>query len=244
MSEIRQRWRLVVGRGSEARDVPHREIQLAWEVGLRNAHLPLAETHGAQPRPRITFAAPVPVGMLADRELIDIGLAERRRVDEVRRAATGAAPPGYRLVELYDVWAGEPPLTGQVAAGDYRVSVDSEPAPTRAVEAEVGPVGQVRAGEGETSALDELLAAPVLERTRDKGGGAVTVDIRPHLIEMRLDDTGGAGLALLMRLRLGGDGGVGRPEEIVDEYARRLGRPLTIRTIVRERIVLASELKR
>jgi hypothetical protein len=44
-----------------------------------------------------------------------------------------------------------------------------------------------------------------------------------------------------MRLRLGGEGGVGRPEEIVAALGERLGRALATRTLTRERIVLSDD---
>src|SRR6266540_5047159 len=127
MSEFRQRWRLTVCRGPDARDVAHRDVVSGWEAALRASGLPLAETAAARPRPRILCAAPVPVGMLAQRELIDVGLTECRLVHEVREAVGAAAPSGYRLVDLYDVWTGAPTLPSLVVAADYRAWVRAGP---------------------------------------------------------------------------------------------------------------------
>jgi hypothetical protein len=44
-----------------------------------------------------------------------------------------------------------------------------------------------------------------------------------------------------MRLRLGGESGVGRPEEIVAALGDRLGRSLVTRQLTRERIVLSDD---
>ena len=122
MTDGRQRWRVFVARGQEARDVPHRDVAAAWEVGLRDSGLPLVTTEGRNPQPRVVFAAPMPVGMLAEREPLDVWLLEWRRIDIVRPALEAAAPPGQRVVDLYDVWIGAPSLPASVIAGDYRVT--------------------------------------------------------------------------------------------------------------------------
>ncbi len=233
-SEPRQRWRLVVARGEAARDLLHRDVAAAWEAGLVGSGLPVSMSEAATPRPRISFAAPAPLGVLAERELIDVVLHELVLMPDVRSAIEAAAPTGYRLVDLYDVWLSSPTLASLVTAADYQAVV--------AVEA--GEVTSVEV----TDAIAALLATPVIERTRTKGQGEVTVDIRPHLIDLRpgalLARTPGApggAFELWMRLRLGGESGVGRPEEVVAALGERLGRTLATRQLTRERIVLSDD---
>ena len=56
-----------------------------------------------------------------------------------------------------------------------------------------------------------------------------------------LGRTGGGTFELWMRLRLGGESGVGRPEEVVAALGERLGRTLVTRQLTRERIVLSDD---
>ena len=122
--EPRQRWRLVVARDEAARDMLHRDVVAAWESGLVGSGLPVSLSETATPRPRIAFAAQAPVGMLAERELIDVVLTELRRIHDVRATVEAAAPAGYRLVDLYDVWLSSPTLAslvdGRGVPGDGR----------------------------------------------------------------------------------------------------------------------------
>jgi len=235
---MRQRWRLVVARDESARDLVQREVGDAWEVALRTSSLPLAVTEGATPRLRLAFGSPVPVGMLAEREPIDIGLTERRRIDEVRSAIVGSAPVGYRLVDLYDVWPGAPTLAASIVAGDYRATLvpGDRPLPGSTH----GPIDP-------GAAVAALLAAPRIPRHREKAGGPVEVDIRPHILDLRAvavspeaGSLGPGAFDLWMRLRLGGDAGVGRPEEVIATLAERLGLALTIRRLCRECVVLSD----
>jgi plasmid stabilization system protein ParE len=46
---------------------------------------------------------------------------------------------------------------------------------------------------------------------------------------------------LRMRLRLGSEAGTGRPDELIDELGRALGRGVTVLATVRERVVLTGE---
>ena len=65
----------------------------------------------------------MPSGLTGDRELADLYLPERRTAADVRARLDGNIPQGHRLVDVHDVWLGEPPLPGLVVAADYSVDV-------------------------------------------------------------------------------------------------------------------------
>jgi len=234
MTDARQRWRVHVARGPAARDVPHRDILAAWEERLDRTGLPLVLTEGRDPQPRVVFAAPVPVGMLAEREPLDLWLTELRRIHEVRAAVEAAIPSGHRVVDLYDVWIGAPSLPASVVAGDYLVT--ARPA------APFASRGALAADAA--SACASILGSSLIPRERSKGGGAVSVDIRPHILGLTVAGAAAGAdptLSIEMRLLLGGDRGVGRPEEVLAELGDRLAVELIADEIVRRRVVLADE---
>lgn len=222
--EPRQRWRFVVARDADAPMLPQRELTDGWTEAIESAGLPLSRVEGARPRPRISFGAPLPVGMRADRELIDIVLTERWPAWRVREALAASIPPGWRLIEVEDVWLGGPPLPGRVAAADYRITLDGKVAPHA--------VGEAARG---------LLAADRLPRERAKGGSTMPYDLRPLLIDVRVADPGPP-IVIATRTRFHPELGSGRPEEVVAALADRIGTPLTIAHIVRERLILADDL--
>jgi radical SAM-linked protein len=234
VTETRQRWRLIVARDDAARDLVQRDANATWEAAMRASGLPLSETDAAVPRPRIWFGAPVPTGMLAEREPLDIALVERRRIHEVRAAVEAVVPTGHRLVDLYDIWPGSPTLAASIVAADYRVATQALASPDPA-----GPIGPIGPADLERAA-GELLAAPRIVRRRAKGGGSVEVDIRPHLLDVSVALVADGSLLARMRLRLGGEGGVGRPDEVVAALGERLGREIAIRELVRERVILVD----
>jgi hypothetical protein len=163
--------------------------------------------------------------MAAERELIDMVLTERWPVWRVRGALSGGIPSGWRLVDIFDVWLGGPPLAGRVAAADYRIELlDAH-----------DPLALERAAA-------DLVAADHLPRQRQKGAGTVDYDLRPLLAGLSVD--GGPPPVIRARTRFHPELGTGRPEEVIGALADRLGTPLEIRRIVRERVLLDEDLPR
>lgn len=253
LAEPRQRWRLVYARSKSAPHLAQRDQQAVWEAGLRASGLPVVGQDLVPPRPRIAFAAPLGVGVPAERELADLFLTERLPVAGVRDALESNLPEGHRLVELQDVWLGEAALPGQVVAADYRADVrighaaDNETA--------------LRVPTALAEAARRLLRESSLPRTRDKGGQPVAYDLRPLLADVSLieapgsapDDDVGSGpvrpapaaapgsIHLRIRVRYDPERGVGRPEEVLAALAESARLELSLEALVRERVLLASD---
>jgi radical SAM-linked protein len=224
VAEPRQRWRLVVARSDDAPALAQREVGEAWTTALEGAGLPLVRAdRSTRTRPRISFGAPLPVGMAAEAELIDVVLVDRWPVWRVREALASRLPDGWRLVDLFDVWLAGPPLAGRVAAADYRITLASAPD-----------------GVGLERATAEVLAAERLPRERAKGAGTVAYDLRPLLIDLAIEP--GPQPIVRTRTRFHPELGTGRPEEVVAALADACGAPLEVASIVRERLVLADDL--
>ena len=213
MSEIRQRWRVVFARDEEARYLSHLDAVTQWERALRRGGVPLATTEGFTPRPRIVFGAPLPLGMMAEHELADLFLAERLTATEFRRRVAVGTPPGYRVLEAHDIWAGSPALAPQLAAADYRLLLLGADDPAL------------------SAASAWLMAADRLPRERRRESKAIAYDLRPLLIELRTSTSPAPAsgsstepvAALWMRLRHSQEEGSGRPDEVVAVIAERLG---------------------
>jgi radical SAM-linked protein len=221
--EPRQRWRLVVARSADAPDAAQREVADVWVSAIESAGLPVAWTEGARPRPRIAFGAPLPMGMAANAELIDVVICERWPAWRVREALEGFVPSGWRLAELHDVWLAGPPLAGRVAAADYEVVLSGD-----------RPVDRLR------KAAADVLAASALPRRRARGDASVEYDLRPLLIGVTIEP--GPPVRVLTRTRFHPELGTGRPEEVVGALAERAGVALEIASVVRDRLVLVEDL--
>jgi radical SAM-linked protein len=217
----RQRWRLVLARSADAPRIAGRELTDAWEDALEAAGLPVHRAAGRS-RTRIAFAAPLQLGLAAERELAEVFLAERVPIWRVREALTQRLPAGWRLVDLFDVWVGGPPLAGRVVAADYRIELGDGPDREHLAEA-----------------ARSLLSARELPRVRQRGEASVAYDLRPLVLDVSVDPD--AGSVIRTRTRIHPELGTGRPEEVVAALGDRLGRALEVRAIVRERVLLSGE---
>ena len=220
MSDARQRWRLTFRRGEEALYLSHLDIAKLWERAFRRAGVPVAVSGGFNPHPRLIFAAPLPLGMLAEGEIADLYVSERMTLPELRERLQRDLPNGFTLVDLHDVWLNEAAVAARLAAADYRVELEGAPA------------------EALARACEELVASPTLERERRREKKVTRYDLRPLVLELAV-----AGPSRLrMRLRHAQEGGSGRPEEVVAALGEIAGVELVIASIVRERLILADDL--
>jgi radical SAM-linked protein len=221
-AEPRQRWRLVVARQGIAAGVTQRDVAAAWVEALEGSGIPLAGVQGARGRSRLAFGAPLPAGMAAERELIDVVLTERWPLWRLRASLARRIPEGWRLIDAFDVWLGGPPLPARVIAADYRIEL-----------ANVRDVSRL------TAAAAGLLDAEHARRERQKGGATVAYDLRPLIVDVTV--AAGPPVVVRARTRFDPELGTGRPEEVIGALSDRLGEPLEIASMVRERLVLDED---
>jgi radical SAM-linked protein len=220
LRDARQRWRLAFRRSPAAPALAQRDATAAWEQAVLASGLPVVVSAGDRPRPRLVFAAALPAGAAAERDLADLFLHERRPAWDVRERLTGVLPEGVELVDLHDVWLGEAPLPGVVTAADWRVVLEDGPSPPELRDAALA-----------------LLAADSLPRNRIRSGSAAAYDLRPLLDDIAVEDATPPTLRIRTLFHM--ERGVGRPDEVVAELADQAGLALAVRSLIRTGLVLA-----
>src|ERR1700690_1986156 len=228
MVEPVQRWRIAFRRGSPALDLGPPEIAQAWESALTAAGIPVLMSAAASPRPRLTFAAPLPPGRAAAHDLADVVLGERWSLSRMRAALEAALPAGFGIVDMYDVWVGPPTITAALNAISHRATVRGALADELA------------------AAVRVLLDSLRLQRTRAKGAERqTTYDLRPLILELEVAGAPAAGTpaaeapagdpASVVRMVLGAssDGPSGRPDEVILALGEAAGHELEPVELVR-----------
>ena len=219
-----QRWRLVLHRDALDADQVQKEQLAAWEAALRESGLPLAGLDAEHGRPRFALAAPLSPAVAGDSELADVWLVERRARWSVRAALDGTLPAGWTLVDLYDVWLGEPALPGQVVGSAYRARVPD-------------PVVDVAAIDAAAAAI---MASAEVRRERQRGERTVAYDLRPFIETVVVEPGPDGASDVVMVLRHDPEKGVGRPDEVLAELGDRCGVALDGAALVRTRLILAE----
>jgi radical SAM-linked protein len=188
--------RLRFAKRGDLRLVSHHDIMRCLERMLRRARIPMALSQGFNPRPRITFALALGVGIEGRSEVVDLELTEAWDPSEVLRQLRTVAPPGFE-------WNDARPLP-----------VDAPPPRPRTVEYCL-QVPEDRRYAAERS-LQSLLASTTWPFSRRRPNRESTFDLRPQLVDAELPERG----LLRFRLMVSPEGSA-RPEELLEAIALR-----------------------
>ncbi|OEV12109.1 TIGR03936 family radical SAM-associated protein [Streptomyces nanshensis] len=117
-----QRVRLRYTKRGRLRFTSHRDFQRAFERALRRAEVPMAYSAGFTPHPKVSYANAAPTGTGSEAEYLEIGLVERRDVQELRSRLDESMPPGLDIVEAVE--ASTPDFTDRLEASAWELRLD------------------------------------------------------------------------------------------------------------------------
>ena len=161
-----QRLAIRYAKRGRLRFTSHRDFARAFERALRRGGVPMAYSAGFSPHPKISWVGAAPTGVASEAEYVEIGLAEAREPDAVRRDLDEALPPGLDVVTVVEM--ASKGLADRVEASQWRI--------------ELPGVDPVEASE----AVERFLAleeAPVERLMKD---GRRTIDARAAVLGMRV----------------------------------------------------------
>jgi radical SAM-linked protein len=121
-----QRLRLKFGRGEEVKFISHLDMMRFWERVLRRARIPLTYSQGFTPHPQISIAAPLPVGVTSEAELLDVWLNHWMPPQSLMMKVKTQLPQGFEIFDIWQVGLNMPSLQSSIAFAEYRVEVESE----------------------------------------------------------------------------------------------------------------------
>lgn len=183
-------------RGVELQYLSHLDLMRLLQRALRRARLPVAYSQGFNPHPRLSLAAPLPVGVTASREYGELFLKEPVAAEALRRSLNEQLPAGLELTGARVAELQEPSLAAEISAARYRAvwSGDGSTAPGADVLKE---------------ALDRLLSRPAITvARRGKDGRPAETDIRPYILDAVLPPENKGLPELELLLQVGSRGGV------------------------------------
>jgi radical SAM-linked protein len=117
-----QRLRVRYAKRGRLRFTSHRDFARAFERALRRAAVPMGYSAGFSPHPKISYVGAAPTGVASEAEYLEIGLAEAREPDDVRRDLDAALPPGLDVLEVVQSPGGGS-LADRIAASYWRLEL-------------------------------------------------------------------------------------------------------------------------
>ena len=188
--------RLRFAKCGDLRQVSHHDLMRCLERMLRRANVPMSWSQGFNPRPKMTFALALGLGIAASREVVDLDLAEPMEPTDLLERLTAVAPPGFDWVDAVALAPNSPAPRPRSVSYQIPVQTDRR--------------------ENARIALEALLAAaswPGIRRRKDR---EQPFDLRPHVVAADLSDDG----ILRFRLAVSPDGSA-RPEDVLEAIRLR-----------------------
>lgn len=116
------RMMVVFEKGAELRYIGHLDLMRTMQRALRRSNLPIKYSNGFNPHIRLSFAAPLSVGVVGLRELMEVpledGVTEEAFLDGMRRVL----PSCLRICLCRRLDDGFPALMSLVAGSGYRIT--------------------------------------------------------------------------------------------------------------------------
>ena len=175
-----QRLRIRYAKRGRLRFTSHRDVSRAVERAVVRADIPMAYSSGFHPHPRISYAGASPTGAASEAEYLELGLAERRDPEDVRRALDEALPDGLDVAAVAESPGGS--LADLLVASAWLVELRG--ADRDAVSA----------------AVTTFLGTESVQVERMTKKGLRTFDCRAAVVALDVTDAGGEpALALVLR---------------------------------------------
>jgi radical SAM-linked protein len=192
-----QRLRIKFSRGAEIKFISHLDIVRLWQRAFNRAGIQIAYSAGFSPHPKISLAAPLPLGVTSEAELMDIFCIRGVAPHFFASAVNQQLPPGLTVDKVHPITFDLPSLQSQVTLAEYTVEVDSEKGPADIKEA-----------------VKNLLALENLPWQHLRDTGPHHYDLRALINDIRVIECHSPVGILGMRLRCDNSGS-GRPEQVV-----------------------------
>ena len=191
-----QRLRIRFCRGQEVKFISHLDILRLWQRALHRAEITVAYSEGFSPHPRISLAAPLPIGVTSQAELMGILCTKWVSPHFFTAAVSQQLPPGIEILQVYQVALTMPSLQSQVRYAEYRVEVETE-----------------KGQKDIESAVTSLLSIKHLPWQHQRDTGTRNYDLRALIDDLWLIDWHSGYCTVGMRLRCDNSGS-GRPEQV------------------------------
>jgi radical SAM-linked protein len=192
------------------------DVQTLWERSVRRAGLKLQYSQGFHPQPRIQIANPLPLGIVGERELIDIWLVEEEKPAEIFRRLNSGLPKGMRVTQVEPIEENGPSLPKQIDASEYRVDL----------------LNTTEALESLQNAVADMLAKATLPRVRNRKA----YDLRPLIQDLSVREEKQGQIAIFLKMP-SNSSQTGRPEEVMAE----LGIPLEDFRVTRTNLIFTEK---
>lgn len=221
------------------RYISHLNLVQIFNRALRRAGLPVSISAGFNPRFRISFGPPLPLGINSQAEYLDIRVTEAVNLEEVKDRLNQALPEGLKVIKDQEISSSADSLVKVIDSAVYIVFLRLERKEEKQVEPKdidqlsafssedkeertSGKNNLIKSSEGHL--LEELnreiryfLKQPEMIIDKSIPGGLKRINIRPFILAMQGVSYRKGVLELKLHLKIGPQGNI-NPRYIVEYW--------------------------
>lgn len=147
--------------------ISHLDLIKVFEKALRRANLPIALSQGYNPRPKMSIALPLPVGVSSEGEYLELELTEFLELEELRHCLNRQLPAELQIIKVQELPEKTPAIMSLVEASEYLIHL---------------PV-DIELGDKLDIIIQNLLSQPeILVHYLNKDGKNKVQDLKPGII--------------------------------------------------------------
>ncbi len=181
-SPAQDKVRLRFRKSGDLRWLSHHDLLRCFERMLRRANLPVHQTRGFHPHPRLVFALSLPLGVVGCEEVAELEMDERLPPEEIAHRLNAQTPPGLEILSVAPV---PRKASAQVRSLSYRLSVPAERCPALQERLrEVLAATEILVGRGEPSRGQ----IPLMTAESEPRCAASTINVRPFVRHLSLQE--------------------------------------------------------
>ena len=125
------RMMVVFKKGYDMRFIGHLDLLRTVQRGLRRSKLPIAYSNGFNPHIKLSFAAPLSVGIIGEREMMELPLTEEVDKGHFIEAMNKVMPESLKIVDCHPIEDKFPTLMSLVAGAEYKIYLTKDEASTK-----------------------------------------------------------------------------------------------------------------
>ena len=220
--------------------ISHLNLAQVFTRTLRRADIPVVKSEGFNPRFRISFGPPLPLGISSTSEYLDIRLKEEIKTEELVEKLNRVLPQGLKILRAKII----PPSTGSLVKiidkASYIITLKiKEVLSDSAVKNKEDKLKELEQEEVEKNNkrflnLDEIT---VEKQTKN---GIKRVDIKPSILDIKVQEFKSPLLKLSLEIRIGQQGNL-NPRYVAKAWISNFANNFDIIRICRDGLYVKGE---
>ncbi len=196
--------RLKFTKGSEVKYISHLDLMRVFQRAIRRTGIPVSYSSGFNPHQEISFGAPLSLGVTSEAEYVDIRLAERVSLDEIKERLNSSMPDGIRILGGMELGDSVKSAMSVVTHARYRIRMSIDDVSTDVLGESIRKF----------ASQDSIR---VMKKQPKKGFELKEIDIKPMIVSMKLIESK-EGQHEIECLLLSGSRGNLKPELLMEAF--------------------------